>query len=97
AALGYGVLAGLAALYRRVRGFDGLGLGDAKLLGAAGAWVGPLGLPSVLVWASAAGLLAAGGLALAKRDVGWRTALPFGPALALGFWITWLHGPLLIG
>ncbi len=30
----------IATFYRRVRGFDGLGLGDAKLLAAAGARLG---------------------------------------------------------
>jgi leader peptidase (prepilin peptidase)/N-methyltransferase len=50
AVLGFAVLAGLAALYKRLRGRDGLGGGDARLLAAIGAWVGWAGLPSVVVW-----------------------------------------------
>lgn len=41
-ALGFSLsLWAVARLYRALRGFDGLGLGDAKLLAAAGAWLGP--------------------------------------------------------
>ena len=41
---GYLLLWAVAWVYRRLRGRDGLGLGDAKLLAAAGAWVGAGGL-----------------------------------------------------
>lgn len=96
AALGYGAVAATAFAWRRLRGVDGLGEGDARLLGAAGAWVGPDGLASVVVWACAAGLLY-GAVAAARGRGGWGVAMPFGPPLALGFWATWLYGPLLIG
>ena len=56
AAAGFAVLWGIAALYRRTRGREGLGGGDFRLLAAAGAWTGWIGLPSVLLWASVAGL-----------------------------------------
>ncbi len=96
-ALGFAGLVAIGALYRRLRGRDGLGLGDAKLLAAAGAWVAWVGLPSVL--------LLAGITALAMALVGSvRTGLPdreqpiaFGPYLALATWFVWLHGPLVIG
>ena len=96
AAVGYLTLAGIAAAYRRLRGQEGLGLGDAKLLAAAGAWVGLLALPSVLLIACLAGFLGTGYLAASGERVHARLALPFGPALALGFWITWLYGPLVL-
>lgn len=38
AALGHFVLWALSRLFRRLRGYHGLGLGDAKLLAAAGAY-----------------------------------------------------------
>jgi len=88
--------AGFAALgwgWQRATGREALGLGDAKLFAAAGAWLGWQGLPTVLLIASAAGLAAA--LVRALRGAGGlRTPLPFGPALAAGFWLTWVLGPI---
>lgn len=94
-----GAVAGFASLwliragYRTVRGREGLGLGDAKLLGGIGAWLGWQALPFVLLAASTIGLIAvalAGGVA---RD----RPLPFGAALAAGAvpgWLAWqLSGP----
>ncbi|HSZ73862.1 MAG TPA: A24 family peptidase [Rhizomicrobium sp.] len=92
---GYCVFAGLAWLYRRLRGRDGLGLGDAKLVAGAGAWLGWEALPSVILVASLAGLLWYA-IAAARRG---RTALaermPFGAPLCFAIWIVWLYGPLL--
>ena len=36
--------------------------------------------------------LAAVGLALAGRTVTSTTRIPFGPCIALAFWLIWLHG-----
>lgn len=94
AAAGFLVLAGLAAAYRRVRGRDGLGGGDARLLAALGAWVGWAGLPTVLVWASAAGLSWVLARRLSGRAMRRDDPLPFGVCLAVGGWLTWLYGPL---
>ncbi|MBN3268097.1 hypothetical protein CUR95_12640 [Bordetella bronchiseptica] len=80
AAAGYALLAGVAWAFRRRTGRDGLGLGDAKLLAALGAWLGWPALPALLL---AAGLwgVAAGLLARWRR----RAALqPLGPGLAFG-------------
>jgi len=94
AASGYLGLIALAWVYRRLRRREGLGGGDAKLLAAAGAWIGASGLPSVLFGGAAAALLAAAGLAFAGREIRRDTALPFGPFLALATWLVWLFGPL---
>jgi leader peptidase (prepilin peptidase)/N-methyltransferase len=51
AAVGYGLFAGIRFFYLRVRGIEGLGLGDAKLLLMVGAFTGLEGL----VWTIAAG------------------------------------------
>jgi leader peptidase (prepilin peptidase)/N-methyltransferase len=87
AALGYGSLAGLAYVYRRVRGREGLGLGDAKLLAAAGAWLGPGPLPTLLLGAALLGLVMAVSY---RRPLRAETALPFGPPLALASWAGYL-------
>lgn len=98
AAAGYFVFAAIRFLYRRWRGRDGLGLGDAKLLAAAGAWLSWESLPSVVLIAAVIGLVMAliaawrGGqhMALDQR-------LPFGPALCAAIWLVWLYGPFVSG
>ena len=95
AVLGYGGLAGFAWIYRQLRHRDGLGGGDAKLLGAIGAWSGLASLPLTVFLAACIGLMIAGGTALAGRRMTATTALPFGPCLALAAWLFRLHGARL--
>ncbi len=90
AAIGFAALRGLGALYRWIRGRDGLGEGDAKLLAALGAWVGLEGLPTVLLGAALTGLLWALWLRLRGAALTATTALPFGPFLALAGWVVLL-------
>jgi leader peptidase (prepilin peptidase)/N-methyltransferase len=94
AAAGFLSLSLLAWAYRRLRGREGLGGGDAYMLGGAGAWVGWQGLPTVLLWASVAGLSVAAAGLLTGRGVKLDQRLPCGVFLALGAWLTWLYGPL---
>ena len=94
AALGYLSLRTVALAYRVLRGREGLGHGDAKLLAASGAWVGSMALPQVVLGAAVSALLAAACLRLAGVRLGARSALPFGPFLALATWLIWLLGPL---
>lgn len=94
AAAGYLSLVGIGALYRRLRGREGLGGGDAYMLAGAGAWVGWIGLPTTLLWASLAGLSLVAASLLAGRAVKADQRLPFGVFLAAGTWLTWLYGPL---
>ncbi|MGH7111780.1 MAG: prepilin peptidase, partial [Stellaceae bacterium] len=84
----------VAWIYKKTRGGDGLGGGDAKLFAAAGAWVGALALPSVILVAALSALLAAALLRLAGVRLTARSAIPFGPFLALALWLVWLLGPL---
>ena len=94
AAVGFAGLWLLALAYRRLRGREGLGDGDPILLAAGGTWVGWLGLPTVLLWASAAGLSFVAARVLTGGRVSPTDRLPFGPCLAAGIWLTWLLGPL---
>ncbi|MEI9932274.1 MAG: A24 family peptidase [Rhizomicrobium sp.] len=57
ALLGVAIFYAIAAAYRRARGQEGLGLGDMKLAGAAGAWLGWQALPFVVLLACAVGFL----------------------------------------
>ncbi|WP_245579179.1 prepilin peptidase [Inquilinus limosus] len=92
AAAGYLLFAGVASAYRRLRGKDGLGLGDAKLLAAGGAWLGWQALPWVILIGAGVALLAV--LVFARGPVARDTAIAFGPWLALGIWLMRLVGPL---
>ena len=95
AVAGFGVFTALAWLYRALRRRDGLGGGDAKLLGALGAWVGWQGLPTVVLYAAVSGLALALILAARGRRLELGQRLPFGPHLCLGGWLVWLYGPLV--
>jgi leader peptidase (prepilin peptidase)/N-methyltransferase len=95
AALGYISLRAIALLYRGLRGREGLGHGDAKLLAASGAWVGVMALPQVVLGAAVSALFAAACLRLFGVPLGAGSALPFGPFLALATWLIWLLGPVL--
>lgn len=98
AAAGWLGFALLAEAYRRLRGREGLGLGDAKLLAAGGAWVGPAGLPGVLLLASLLGLAEVLLRALRTGAAPAATErIAFGAWLALGLWLVWLYGPPLAG
>jgi leader peptidase (prepilin peptidase)/N-methyltransferase len=94
AAIGWGFLAVLGLAYRRLRGVDGIGLGDAKLLGAAGAWLGWRPLPSVVLIACATAFVWVGFQAIARGRTALADRLAFGAPLCLAIWIVWLHGPL---
>ncbi|HEX7874015.1 MAG TPA: A24 family peptidase [Sphingobium sp.] len=83
AAAGYGALMAVALGYKALRGREGLGLGDAKLLGAIGAWTGWMALPFVLLIASMTGLCWAALLAVRGQDVHAGLRLPLGTFLCL--------------
>jgi len=95
AAAGFLVIYAVNQIYFRVRGRHGLGLGDAKLLAASGAWVGLSGLPTVLIWACVTGIAVALLMSLRKQSLDKWTRIPFGPHLAFGTWLVWLLGPII--
>ena len=76
-------------IFRRT-GKDWLGIGDAKFIGAATIWIGPFGLPSMLLIASLTAIPYA--LLVDRQNKG----MPFGPFLCLGLISVWLHGPIML-
>ncbi len=82
--------------YRWWRGRDGLGLGDIKLAGVAGAW---LGFVTVFAVVELATLTALGAYfltgAIRKRPLKATAMLPFGLFLAPAIWLGWLAEALL--
>ncbi|MEJ1968875.1 MAG: A24 family peptidase [Rhizomicrobium sp.] len=97
AAAGVIFFAAVALGYRMLRGRDGLGFGDAKLLGAAGAWLSWEALPTVVLFAAVTGLATVLGARALGRTVNPTDRIAFGPALAAAIWLVWLLGPLVPG
>jgi len=90
AVLGWGALFLIAAVYRRLRGREGMGGGDPKLLAALGAWVGAMQLPFVLLGAGLLGLAAALLMRLRGEPVTGSSRLPLGALMAVTAWPVWL-------
>ncbi len=86
--------------YRGLRGREGLGLGDVKLVAAAGLWLGWQGLAHLLVVASLTTLAVVLSLAVLRREtLDHATPVPLGVGLSLALvllvLVTWRSGPLL--
>jgi len=82
ACLGYILLWLPNYLYHLIRKQDGIGMGDAKLLAALGAWLGWSPLPGILLLASLSGVL--GGIIWLKWNKrAYAQTFPFGPFLAI--------------
>jgi len=88
--IGGGLLALLAVAFRRLRGREGLGLGDVKLVSAAGLWIGWQGVPLLLSIASLGALAAIAARAVLQGEFDRTALMPFGPFLAVGTLVTWL-------
>jgi leader peptidase (prepilin peptidase)/N-methyltransferase len=91
AAIAAAALLAIELVYRRLRGHAGLGLGDVKLAGVAGAWLSASSLPAAIELAALAALLAYAARQLRKRRR-FRSGsrLPFAAFLAPSIWMVWL-------
>ena len=92
AAAGFFGLYAIALLYRSFRGREGLGLGDAKLAAAAGAWLGWQALPFVVLIACAAGFVLIGVAVMLRGRGALQDEIAFGVPLCVAFWLVWLYG-----
>ncbi|WP_300544307.1 A24 family peptidase [Maricaulis sp.] len=97
AAAGYAAFVGIEVAFKRLRGIDGLGRGDAKLIAAGGAWCGGWLLPAMVLVGAVSALVFVGVVAaIRKRQPDELEAYAFGPWLALGIacgWIYRAYGP----
>src|SRR5204862_541829 len=92
---GYLALWTIYWLFKLIRGKEGMGYGDFKLLAALGAWLGWKMLPLIVLLSSVVG--AAIGLALiAFRGRARDVPMPFGPFLAIAGAIALFFGPALV-
>ena len=92
---GGGVLFAIAESYYRIRGHEGLGMGDVKMLAMIGAFLGwPLMLVT-LVLASFTGSFVGISL-LVSRRADMKAALPFGTFLAIGALVAAVAGNMFL-
>jgi len=93
--VGAGILFAVGEAYYRTRGHEGLGMGDVKMLGMIGAFLGwPLMLLT-LVLASLLGSIVGVGLLVTRRG-DMKAALPFGTFLAVGAFVGVLAGDAIL-
>jgi leader peptidase (prepilin peptidase)/N-methyltransferase len=82
-------------LFKLIRGKEGMGYGDFKLLAALGAWLGWQVLPVIVLLSSVVGAVIGIALTLLKgRD--HNVPLAFGPFLAIAGAIALFSGPALV-
>ena len=81
--LGGGILLAIAWGYNLLTGKEGMGGGDIKLLAMIGAFVGWKGVIFTIMTASFTGTLVGVAVMLRTRG-GMKSAIPFGPFLAIG-------------
>jgi leader peptidase (prepilin peptidase)/N-methyltransferase len=77
---GFTLLWALDKMYYWTKKQHGIGLGDAKLLSALGAWLGMSSMPNILLIASISGAIG-GALWLRYQKQTIQSAFPFGPFL----------------
>ncbi|MQA37455.1 prepilin peptidase [Rugamonas aquatica] len=94
AAAGYLALWSVYWAYKLVRGREGMGYGDFKLLAALGAWMGWAMLPAIVLMSSLVGSVVGIVLMIVNRK-GLEYQIPFGPYLAAAGLIAFLYsGPI---
>jgi len=91
AIFGYLALWAVHWVFRLVRGVEGMGYGDFKLLAALGAWLGWAALPQIVLIAAVAGAVV-GLVATWRGRMRFKEPLPFGPFLAAGGALTLFVG-----
>lgn len=94
AALNMAVFYGLRWLVSRYKGREAMGLGDVKLVGVGGLWLGPWALPYIMAVGGIATLIGAGLAGAATGKPVWRGEMPLGPGLALGIFGTFVAAVL---
>ncbi len=92
AVLGAGFFWLLQRIYQLLKGMQGLGSGDIKLMLLLGALLGWQALPLVIFLAALSGLIISLLYLRYSQNEGLQTAIPFGPFLSLGAMLYILFG-----
>ena len=95
AAVGAGSLFAIAEIYYRVRHEEGLGMGDVKMLGMIGAFLGWKLVVVTLVLSSFLGSIVGVGVMIARKE-SLKYALPFGTFLAVGALVAAVTGDAIL-
>jgi leader peptidase (prepilin peptidase) / N-methyltransferase len=82
------------AAYHRIRGFHGLGFGDVKFATAGVLWIGIAATPLLLIMAVISALASLMILRADGHSLDRQQAIPFGPHLAIGLWLSWIFDVL---
>jgi leader peptidase (prepilin peptidase)/N-methyltransferase len=93
--IGGGVLLAIGEVYLRLRGIEGMGLGDVKMLAMIGAFLGWKAVLVTLILSSLSGALVGFILLLSQRG-SMKYQLPFGTFLAGAALVASLYGDALI-
>ncbi len=83
-------------IYAGIRGQDGLGWGDVKMLAALSTWVGAYGAAWVVLIASLSGLALVVVQWMRLGDSAFERRWPFGPHLAVGLFVVWVSRNFLL-
>ena len=78
------------AVYRTLRGMEGMGFGDVKLAAVAGVWLDWASLPIAVEIAALSALAAALYARLRGNEFDAKARLPFGAFFAPAIWICWV-------
>lgn len=89
AVVGYGFIALIGFVFKILKGKDGIGMGDAKLLAGVGALVGPFAVPGVMLGALVTFAFYAVLVGARSEDAKY----PLGPFIILGMCLWLLLGP----
>ena len=88
--VGFMFLFVVGTLYKAIRGVNGLGGGDPKLLGAIGCWLGWAPLPLVVLMASTVGLAAVCMMKMRGQTLTPETRLPLGAFMGVAAFPIWM-------
>jgi leader peptidase (prepilin peptidase) / N-methyltransferase len=89
--IGGGVLFAIGEVYMKLRGIEGMGMGDVKMLAMIGAFLGWKGVLVTLVFSSISGAIV-GAILLVSQKGDMKYQLPFGTFLAAAALIASLYG-----
>jgi leader peptidase (prepilin peptidase)/N-methyltransferase len=88
---------GIGALASKVFKKEAMGFGDVKLLGAVGAFFGPVAaLFTLIVSALVGSIVGVSLLVRGRAKLGGFTAVPYGPFIAIGVLVWMYWGPIIV-